>query len=290
MRALCLLSLCVYLISCPAQLTQRQACAQFSDAIVRIDSGGQSKGTGFLVSPEGYILTASHVVREHDGRYSSAIAITLFDGTLAFAQPAIPISMDSVGQDFALLKIEAKHQLPFIPLGSVNDVKVGADATIIGYPFSAINIQGGQVSKRFCLTATFAATDSPTQDVRGMNKALNGTAVPIDKSVKVDIVYFQGPSIKGISGSPLISRDTGSVVGIVSTKLTGITPALDSLREQITTRGVGNGIIISGLQPGATTKMIIDVLDSQLANGLGAAVGIDDPKRALSQIQQKTHH
>lgn len=267
-------------------LSQRQACAKFSDAVVEINAGGESLGSGFIVSSDGFILTASHVVRNEDGAYYPTISTILADGSLEFATPTSPISLDSVGQDFALLKIAAKKQLPFLTLGSTEEVVTGGDATIIGFPFSALSSQETRLSQRFCLSATFAATDLITVRVNGTNKRLRGPAVPINKDIKVDVIYFQGPSVKGISGSPIISRDTGNVVGIVSTKLTGLGKSLTQLKDE-TGKGLGSGIAISGLQPGPAINKILVVLDSQLANGLGSAVGIDDPKQELKRAQHK---
>jgi S1-C subfamily serine protease len=270
-------------------MSQRQACAQFSDAVISINAGGQSKGTGFLVSSDGYILTASHVIRDEAGVYFSAISVKMPDGHFEFATPATPLTLDNVGQDFALLKVGMKDtatKLPFLALGSVDDVAAGSDATIIGYPFSAINVEGTNVLTRFCLSAEFAATDVVTVPVKRTNKTHKGVT-PTQKDVKVDVVYFQGPSIKGISGSPIISRDTGQVVGIVSVKLTGISTQLAELNKQIAA-GVGSGISLSGLEPNKAIYEIITVLDNQLANNLGAATGIDDPKYALGRTVRKS--
>jgi hypothetical protein len=229
-------------------------------------------------------LTASHVIRdEQSGDYFSAITVTLPSGA-EYARPALPLSLENVGQDFALLKIDGKMPLPFLELGSTTDVSPGAEATIIGYPFSALTVQDRNVFTKFCLSASFAATDSVTVPVRGMTHTRTGV-VPIQRDVKVDVIYFQGPSVKGISGSPIISRDTGRVVGIVSLKLTGIGQALMELKRQ-TAEGMGGGIGISGLEPGKAINQILTVMDDQLANGLGAAAGVDDPKYALKQAER----
>jgi S1-C subfamily serine protease len=45
-------------------ISQREACERFSRAVVRIDAGGHSLGTGFLVSAEGFIFTAGHVITD----------------------------------------------------------------------------------------------------------------------------------------------------------------------------------------------------------------------------------
>jgi hypothetical protein len=278
-------SLCLSGKKSKTPLTQQQACAKFSSAVVRIEAGGRSRGTGFIVSSDGFVLTASHVVRDENGEYFSAIAVELPDGSFAFAKPAVSISPESVGRDFALLKIDGKTKLPFLALGGVEDVASGVEATIIGYPFSAITAQGKNISTKFCLSATVAATSVETVTVSGKSKNAKGS-VPIEKDVKVDVIYFQGPSVKGISGSPIIARDTGHVVGIVSTKLSGIGSSLMELKQQ-TANGLGSGLSISGIEPGKAINAILTVLDDQLANGLGAAVGIDDPKDVMTKAQKK---
>jgi hypothetical protein len=291
MRSLCLCALA--LANCllfaeqkSTPLTHRQLCEKYQDAVVRIEAGGRSRGSGFLVSADGYILTSSHLIRGENGNYFSVISVWLPDGKPELAQAAVPLSLDNVGQDFAVLKVDAKSLLPFLELGATNDANVGADATIIGFPFSALTEQGENVKQRFCLSASFAATTIETVHVQGTN-IIQGKTIPVQKDVKVDVIYFQGPSVKGISGSPIIAQDTGHVVGIVSAKLTGIGKALTELKQQ-TAAGVGGGIIISGLEPGKAVNQILTVLDDQLANDLGAATGIDDPKYALTRVQQKS--
>lgn len=112
--------------------------------------------------------------------------------------------------------------------------------------------------------------------------------IPIDGQVQVDVVYFQGPSIKGVSGSPIISRENGKVVGIVSAKLSGIGQALEATREQIkAAQGSGGYVRIMGVNPLESTGLIINVLDDQLANGLGVAVGIND---AAEEVEQAKKH
>jgi S1-C subfamily serine protease len=274
-----------------APLSQRESCARFSDSVVSIDAGGQSQGSGFIVSADGLILTANHVIRdEATGGFYSFIAVSFSDGRIEPATPITPLSLDNIGQDYALLKINTTKKLPFLMLGSTDEVETGSEATIIGFPFSAIAANQTHISTRFCLSASFAASESITVPETGKlsKRQAHGlqSSTPINKTVKVDIVYFQGPSIKGISGSPIISRETGHVVGIVSTRLTGIGPSLMELKNE-TARGLGSGVIISGLAPGEAINQILTVLDQQLANGLGSAVGIDDPKEALKQVQRQ---
>ena len=269
----------------PQALTQKEACAKFSDAVVRIDGAGQSLGSGFIVSSDGYVLTASHVIRDESGKPFAAIFVTLSNGQMMPANPVIAPSPESVGQDFVILKIDGQTKLPFLTLGSVEEVVTGGDATIIGFPFSALDRQDEYVKRKFCLAALFAASDIETIPVHETHGPANGISQIVDKNVQVDVIYFQGPSVKGISGSPIISRDTGNVVGIVSTKLSGISPALEQLKE-FTGQPQQGQVGIMGVNPVEAFNQITTVLDLQLANGLGSAVGIDDPKEALKRAQR----
>ncbi len=104
------------------------------------------------------------------------------------------------------------------------------------------------------------------------------------------MIYCQGPSVKGISGSPLISRATGNVVGIVSIKLTGISDSLEDMRKTI--RTVGDTVVETGpngerFNVGGSVLQNIDILDRQLANGLSSAVGIYGPDAAPKDVQRQ---
>src|SRR5688500_11217812 len=72
-------------------------------------------GSGFLVSPEGYILTNNHVVADAD-----IITVTLYNKR-SFAARIIGLDPTT---DVALIKIEATD-LPFVPLGDSDNAKVG---------------------------------------------------------------------------------------------------------------------------------------------------------------------
>ena len=194
-------------------LTQKEACKRFMPAVVRIDVA-DGRATGFMVSADGWILTAAHVVfNPQTGERLTAIAVLLPDGSSSLAR--VFIDQDAAFRDFALLKVD-KTGLPFLELGANDEISPGSDITIIGFPFSAESAYSTNVNTKFCLSGMIAATDSITE---------NG--------VKVDAMYFQGPAVKGISGGPIIARDTGHVVGVQSQKLAGIGPALIAVRSTL---------------------------------------------------------
>jgi hypothetical protein len=262
--------LIVFLIGCNISLaantpiTQKEACASFMPAVVRIDVS-DGKATGFVVTADGWIVTAAHVVLDpKTGQRLSAILVTLPDGHAQLGN--VYIDESSAIRDFALLKIDA-HNLPFLKLGSELDVEPGSDITIIGYPFSAEGSYGAPINAKFCMSGTVAAIDSIKYD-----------------RVKINAVYFQGPAIKGISGGPIISRDTGTVIGIQSQKLAGIGVGLDNARKQLGAVKAGGLVAtMGGVDLNDTFTDIINVLDRHLANGLGTATGASDADDFLRQ-------
>jgi len=142
-----------------------KTCSQFRDAVVSIQIGQQPDGTGFLVTKDGYILTAHHVAYSPEGNPFSPLTITLSDGSAFEAKSVLPSTVENTGQDYALLKISAQKELPFLSLGDPTDIQIGADAAIIGFPFSAISKSGPPVDQKFCLSATFAATNTESVTV-----------------------------------------------------------------------------------------------------------------------------
>jgi len=135
-------------------------------------------------------------------------------------------------------------------------------------PFSAIGLDGQYVADKFCLSALVAS--------RASIKYRNST---------IELVYFQGPAIKGISGSPMISLDTGKVIGIVNLKLTGLNRELQQMRSDIA-QGMARGMSLNGYEPGTATDEILNLLDSQLANGLGSGTGAADAYYAVKKAQR----
>jgi serine protease Do len=256
-------SYCIY-AQAAAPLTQKEACKQFTSSIVRIDVS-EGKATGFIVSPDGWIMTAMHaIIDPQTGSVRRFIAVKLPDGN------SVTAAVVKTGIDFAILKVE-RNGLPFLQLGSKDDVSPGSEITIIGYPFAAEDaFTPGGINTKFCLAGLVTATDLIEY-----------------QGAKVDAVYFQGPTIKGISGAPIISRDTGKVIGIQSQRLAGIGQGLLSAEADLkAAANTGAGVIVNGKNTVGVLADAISILDRHLANGLGTATGIDDPKFALAEAQR----
>ena len=87
---------------------------------------GRSLGSGFIINAAGYILTNDHVIE--NGR---EIIVTTMDGN----QYKASVAGRDAKTDIALLKINAKHDLPVAALGDSDEVKVGQWVMTIGDPF-----------------------------------------------------------------------------------------------------------------------------------------------------------
>src|SRR6185312_759903 len=86
----------------------------------------RSLGSGFLINPEGLILTNFHVVSG-----SSRIQVTLADQTQYFGRALDTDRSD----DLALIKIEPKQKVQVLKLGDSDRLQVGQKVLAIGDPF-----------------------------------------------------------------------------------------------------------------------------------------------------------
>jgi len=137
-----------------------------------------SLGSGFIVSPDGLVVTNSHVIAQAD-----QIKVILHD------ESEIPAEVIGVDQktDLALLKIETSQKLPFVSFGDSDVSRVGDWVLAIGNPFGL----GGSV--------TAGIISARARDIN---------AGPYD-----DFIQTDAPINRGNSGGPLFNLD-GQVIGI----------------------------------------------------------------------------
>ncbi len=86
----------------------------------------EGQGSGFIISPEGLILTNNHVVDQ-----ASSITVTLADDRIFDAK----IIGTDPQTDVALLKIDDPEDLPALPLGDSSKLQPGEWVIAIGNPF-----------------------------------------------------------------------------------------------------------------------------------------------------------
>jgi 2-alkenal reductase len=157
------------------------------------DSAQEAQGSGFVVSPKGYILTNSHVITnagEGNGKVSAAdkLYVEFQDRDRI---PARVVGWD-IYDDVGLIKVNpADHRLNPVPLGDSAQVKVGEPVAAIGSPFGNVNsLSVGVVS------ATERSIDSLTSQYS-----------------LVDAIQTDAAINHGNSGGPLFDA-RGRVIGI----------------------------------------------------------------------------
>jgi serine protease Do len=138
-----------------------------------------SLGSGFIISPDGYVLTNSHVVKDAD-----EIVVKLSDRRELVAKV---IGTDT-RTDVALLKVDAKD-LPAVTIGEPNKLQVGEWVLAIGSPFG------------FEQSVTAGIVSAKGRSLPG------GNYVPF---IQTDVAINPGNS-----GGPLFNME-GKVVGINS--------------------------------------------------------------------------
>jgi serine protease Do len=138
----------------------------------------EARGSGFIIDPNGTIVTNNHVVRG-----AKSVSVTLDDGT---ELPARIIGRDP-RSDLAVLRVDAGRKLPYIQLGDSSKVRPGEWVVAMGNPFGL----GG--------TVTAGIVSSTGRDI--------GEG-PYDNFIQID-----APINRGNSGGPLFTQD-GRVVGV----------------------------------------------------------------------------
>lgn len=89
-----------------------------------------SVGSGFVIHPDGYIITNAHVIARSTDR-----TVTFADGREFDAQ----VVATDREHDIAMLRLEAGQSLPTLRLGRSDDLMVGETVIAIGNPFGYQN-------------------------------------------------------------------------------------------------------------------------------------------------------
>jgi len=146
-------------------------------------------GSGFIVSPDGVIVTNAHVING-----ATRISVALRDGT---SYPARLLGADEPN-DLAVIKIDARN-LPVAPLGNSSNLLVGEWAIAIGSPYG------------FLLANSEPSVTAGVVSGTGRNL----TAESGGAGVYVDMIQTDASINQGNSGGPLVNA-LGEVIGVNS--------------------------------------------------------------------------
>ena len=140
-------------------------------------------GSGVVISADGKILTAAHVVQIAD-----AVHVEFQNGDKALAKVVASIP----SADLALLQLtKTAGPLAYVPLGDSDTMNVGDDVFIVGAPYGISNT----------LTAGF---------ISGRHEAFKQSGFTLGEFFQTDAAINQGNS-----GGPMFNMN-GEIVGVVS--------------------------------------------------------------------------
>src|SRR5688572_9979668 len=201
--------------------------AEFDEAGIKrtldLDSVEIGTGSGFVISPHGYVLTNAHVVENGDplrvtkGLQRATLTFKVSSVNVCFGPEAssargltAPCAEASVAAsdpalDLAVLFVGGSSNLPYLPLGDSDVVAPGLAVDAFGYPFGR-DVEVGRVATAPDLVPDVSTTPGAISALRS-NDAGDRRYLQITNSVN-----------PGNSGGPVVTRD-GFAVGVIHSKL-----------------------------------------------------------------------
>ena len=211
----------------------------------------QAQGSGFIIDPDGYVVTNNHVVADAD-----KITVTLDDGRDFKAKV---VGRDEK-TDLAVLKIEAEKPLPHVAFGDSDKVRTGDWVVAVGNPFGL----GG--------TVTAGIVSAHGRDIN---------AGPYDDFLQID-----APINPGNSGGPLFDQ-SGKVIGI-DTAIVSPNGGSVGIGFAIPSK-VASKVVAELREHGTVERGWLGVQMQSMTEPLAAAIGRPNDKGVLvSDVEPKS--
>ncbi len=151
-------------------------------------------GSGFIISPEGYILTCNHVVGDPEANYTVIVAPQKkYQAKILAKDPLV---------DIAVLKIEEKN-LPFLEMGDSDKIELGEWVLAVGNPLGEFEdtLSAGIIS--------------------GLSRKITAYGgLPLKASNLKGLIQTDAAINPGNSGGPLVNME-GKVIGINTAMVMG---------------------------------------------------------------------
>lgn len=209
----------------------------------------QGIGSGFIINPEGYIITNEHVISN-----ATKINVTVS----GFEKPfkATVVGKDS-DLDLAVLKIKPSKKLPHIKLGNSDKMRVGEWVIAIGNPY------------RLDHTVTVGVVSAKGRPVTIPDQSTG------KKRLFKDLIQTDAAINPGNSGGPLISLN-GEVIGIntaINAQAQGIGFAIPI--------NTAKEVLDELIKNGSVTRPYIGVVIQDVTKDLADYLNLKEPKGAI---------
>ena len=202
-----------------------------------------SLGSGFVIDPNGYVVTNNHVIEEAD-----EIEVNFSNGEKL---PAVLIGRDPK-TDIAVLKVDPPEPLPYVSFGNSETARVGDWVLAIGNPFGL----GGSVSAGI---------------ISARNRDIS--AGPYDDFIQTDAAINRGNS-----GGPLFNM-AGDVIG-VNTAI--ISPSGGSIGIGFSVPSAIAMAVVEQLREfGETRRGWLGVRIQTVDEAIAESLGLSEPMGAL---------
>ncbi|HMB64627.1 MAG TPA: trypsin-like peptidase domain-containing protein [Eudoraea sp.] len=147
------------------------------------------KGSGVIISPDGYIVTNNHVIAK-----ANQLKVTLnnnrsYDAEIIGTDP---------NTDIALIKIDTEEHLPYLAFGDSNNAKIGEWVLAVGNPFDLTS------------TVTAGIVSAKARDL-GRNQSFIQTDAAVNPGNSGGALVNTNGDLIGINTA--ITSQTGSYVG-----------------------------------------------------------------------------
>lgn len=266
--------------------------AEFDEAGIKrtldLDSVEIGTGSGFVISPYGYVLTNAHVVENGDplrvtkGLQRATLTFKVSSVNVCFGPEAssargltAPCAEASVtasdpALDLAVLFVGGSSNLPYLPLGDSDVVAPGLAVDAFGYPFGR-DVEVGRVATAPDLVPDVSTTPGAISALRS-NDAGDRRYLQITNSVN-----------PGNSGGPVVTRD-GFAVGVIHSKLVkaseiGFAIPINEVKNLLDARGLDH------VMP--TRRLRLGVFQTLDPKGLGLRLpeGFADRSPFISRVE-----
>ena len=188
--------------------------ARRATVLILVDRNGDkqpdSQGSGFFISPRGYVLTNRHVVMSERGEKPARIEVWYLAGTKdrqvmeatleRTGEGQIGGTPENIRNDWAVLHVASKEQLPYLQLASKVNFAEEEKLRALGYP---------------------RAQETATNEFGASVKIVPGSINRVDRSAQGGVVRLthNASTAEGMSGGPVVQD--GNLIGINTQVLGG---------------------------------------------------------------------